>query len=173
MSWKKVGGWIKDNAGTGASLVGSLLTGNTPGAVAAGVALVSSATGTDSPEKALQSLQGDPQAMIKLKELYYQNEDSIRLHIERMARIELESFESGQKTVRSGDNAEDPFVKRTRPGQTWVSLFAAIGYIFGMSLTDRSVDFVVVGALLGIVAHYHGMRQWGKNVEVKAGVLKN
>ena len=39
MNWSDVGSWLKDNAGTGAALVGSLLTGNVPGAVAAGVAL--------------------------------------------------------------------------------------------------------------------------------------
>lgn len=38
--WGKVGGWLKDNAGTGAALVGSLLTGNAPGAIAAGISLV-------------------------------------------------------------------------------------------------------------------------------------
>ena len=30
MNWTDVGSWIKDNAGTGAALVGSLLTGNVP-----------------------------------------------------------------------------------------------------------------------------------------------
>ena len=81
MDWKSLGGWIKENAGTGAALVGSLLTGNVPGAVAAGVSLVSGATGTDDPEKALHQLQGNPEALLKLKELYYQNEASVRSHI--------------------------------------------------------------------------------------------
>ena len=37
MNWAEVGKWLKENAGIGATLVGSLLTGNVPGAVAAGV----------------------------------------------------------------------------------------------------------------------------------------
>ena len=39
MNGAEVGKWPKESAGTGATLVGSLLTGNVPGAVAAGVAL--------------------------------------------------------------------------------------------------------------------------------------
>lgn len=30
MEWRDVGDWLKSNAGTGAALVGSLLTGNIP-----------------------------------------------------------------------------------------------------------------------------------------------
>ena len=42
MNWKDVGAWVKKNAGPGAALVGSLVTGNVPGAVAAGVSIISS-----------------------------------------------------------------------------------------------------------------------------------
>lgn len=80
MSWGEVGDWIKNNAGKGAALVGSLLMGNVQGAIAAGVSLVSGATGTDDPAQALASLQSDPAALIKLKELYYQNEADVRRH---------------------------------------------------------------------------------------------
>lgn len=45
MDWNGVGTWLKGNAGTGAALVGSLLTGNVPAAVVAGVALVSTVLG--------------------------------------------------------------------------------------------------------------------------------
>lgn len=80
MDWKDVGAWIKDNAGAGAALVGSLLTGNIPGAVAAGVSLVSGATGEATPDKALLALQGDPATVLKLRELALQDEASIREH---------------------------------------------------------------------------------------------
>ena len=65
MDWSSVGDWIKGNAGSGAALVGSLLTGNIPGAVAAGMSLVSGATGTDNPSDALMQLQTNPDAMLK------------------------------------------------------------------------------------------------------------
>lgn len=82
--WGKVGGWLKDNAGTGAALVGSLLTGNAPGAIAAGISLVSGATGTDDPVKVLEQLQTNPDTAVKLKELALQDEENIRNHIREM-----------------------------------------------------------------------------------------
>lgn len=64
MDWKDVGAWLKDNAGAGAALVGSLLTGNIPGAVAAGVSMVSGATGEANPDKALAAMQSDPGTLL-------------------------------------------------------------------------------------------------------------
>jgi hypothetical protein len=165
MSWSKVGGWLKDNAGSGVALVGSLLTGNVPGAIAAGVSMVSSATGTDDPEKALALLQGNPEAMVKLKELYYSNEDSIRAHIQEMTRLQLEDQQKEhhetQETIRAGDKAEDKVVKWTRPGQSWVSLGAAIAYVFHCN----SPDFYILGLLLALPWAYAGLRQIGKGLD--------
>lgn len=172
MGWKDVGGWIKDNAGTGAQLVGSLLTGNVPGAVAAGVSLVSGATGTDDPDKALQALQNDPQAAVRLRELYLQNEADVRRHIETMHRMELEDdqarHQTTQETVRAGDKAEDPFVRRTRPAQSWLSLVSAIAYVF----TSDAPDLMVLSALLTLPWAYAGLRQVGKGIDSITGRLK-
>lgn len=172
MDWSSVGSWIKENAGTGASLIGSLLTGNVPGAVAAGVSLVSGATGTDDPDKAMRQLQGNQDALVKLKELAYRNEDSIRRHIEEMERLKLEDAQAKhrttQETIRAGDNAEDPFVRRTRPGQSWVSLFAALGYVF----VNEEPDIYVLGALLTLPWAYAGLRQVGKGVDSVAGTIR-
>lgn len=171
MDWKSVGSWIKENAGTGAALVGSLLTGNVPGAVAAGISLVSGATGTDDPAAALEQLKGNPESMVKLRELAYQNEASIRRHIEEMKRLELEDAQKHhretQDTIRAGDRAEDPFVRRTRPGQSWVSLFAALAYVF----VNESPDIYVLGALLTLPWAYAGLRQVGKGVDSVAGAM--
>lgn len=172
MDWSSIGSWIKDNAGPGAALVGSLLTGNVPGAVAAGVSLVSSATGTDDPAKALQQLQGNPETLVKLKELAYQNEQTIRKHIEEMNRLELEDAQKRhhetQQTIRAGDQAEDAFVRRTRPGQSWVSLFAALAYVF----VNDQPDVYILGALLTLPWAYAGLRQVGKGVDSMASVMK-
>lgn len=172
MNWSDVGGWVKKNAGTGAALVGSLLTGNVPGAVAAGVSLVSGATGTDDPAEALATLQRDPQATIRLKELYFENEAAVRAHIENMKRLELEdqqaAHESTQQTIRAGDQAEDVFVRRTRPGQSWCSLFAAFAYVF----TSDAPDIMVLGALLTLPWAYAGLRQVGKGIDSVTGAIK-
>lgn len=171
MDWKSLGGWIKENAGTGAALVGSLLTGNVPGAVAAGVSLVSGATGTDDPEKALHQLQGNPEALLKLKELYYQNEASVRSHIAEMKRLELEDaqaqHQTTQQTIQNSDNSQYAFVRNTRPGQSWVSLIAAIAYVF---INDQP-DVMILGALLTLPWAYAGLRQVGKGVNSLAGTI--
>lgn len=169
MSWSKVGGWIKENAGTGTALIGSLLTGNVPAAMAAGISLVSGATGLDDPQKALMELQGNPESMIKLKELYYKNEDSIREHIRETKKLELEDKQhehaETQKTVRSGDNAEDKIVRRTRPLQSWLSLVAAIFYVFISVYKETVIDITVLGLLLTLPWTYAGLRQIGKGID--------
>lgn len=165
MSWSDVGDWIKNNAGTGAALVGSLLTGNIPGAIASGVALVSSATGTDDPQKALGILQSDPASMIKLKELAIQDEENIRNHIREMNRMALEDKQKEhhetQETVRGGDRAEDRFVRWTRPGQSWISLGMAGIYVF----STETPDLFILSALLTLPFAYAGLRQIGKGFD--------
>lgn len=165
MNWSKVGEWIKGNAGTGASLVGSLLTGNMPGAIAAGVALVSSATGTTDAAAALQSLQANPATMLRLKELAAQEEASIREHIRLMHQQTLADaqaeHETTQKTIQSGDNAEDVVVRRTRPLQSWLSLLAAMVYVF----TREAPSVEVLLLLLALPWAYAGLRQIGKGID--------
>lgn len=165
MDWKSVGTWLKANAGTGAALVGSLLTGNAPAAVAAGVALVSSATGTDDAAACLEQLQRDPATVVRLRELAQEEQASIREHLRIMHQLELQdaqhAHQEAQETIRSGDNATDRFVRRTRPAQSWVSLAAALAYVF----TVDQVDTTVLMALLALPWTYAGLRQVGKGMD--------
>lgn len=174
MNWSDVGEWLKGNAGTGAALVGSLLTGNIPGAVAAGVAMVSSATGQATPEAALQSLQGDPATVIRLRELALQDEASIREHIRLMTEAQLKDaqaeHEQTQLTIRSGDNAEDKVVRRTRPLQSWASLVGAFAYIAWREYGSKEISIEVVMLLLTLPWAYAGLRQIGKGMESLAAM---
>jgi hypothetical protein len=169
--WKKVGDWLKDNASHGVGLVGSLLTGNVKGAIANGISLVSSATGTDDPDKALLELQNHPEKVLKLKELQYQNEDNIRRHIREMEELKLENEQKAhseaQATIRAGDKADAWYVKATRPGQSWLSLMAALYYAVGTA----SPDIMILSALLTLPFTYMGLRQHGKWTE-SVGVIK-
>ena len=168
MDWKNVGDWIKGNAGTGAALVGSLLTGNVPGAVAAGISLVSGATGTNDPVAALQALQTDPATVVRLRELAMQDEASIREHIRAMEKQRLDDVQAElhetQETIRNADKADDVFVRRTRPGQSWVSLFAALGYVGYGVAADKTIDVTVLGLLLTLPWAYAGLREIGKGI---------
>lgn len=165
MDWKQVGDWIKGNAGSGAALVGSLLTGNLPAAVAAGISIVSSATGTDDPALSLQALQADPEIVVRLRDLAYQNEASIREHLRAIKQMELEDEQARhhetQETIRAGDRAEDRFVRWTRPGQSWLSLTCAIAYVF----TYDAPDYTILGMMLALPWAYAGLRQVGKGFD--------
>ncbi len=158
-SWSKVGDWLKDNAGSGIGLIGSLVTGNVPAAIAAGVSLISGATGTNNPDQALLALQSDPATLVKLKELYYQNEEQVRQHIESMHRLELEDAQSEQhetqETIRSGDKSEDRLVRWTRPLQSWFSLIVASLYVF-----NNGTNEMILGILLALPWAYAGLRTW-------------
>lgn len=168
MDWQEVGQWLKSNAGVGASLVGALLTGNVPGAVAAGVAMVSSATGSASPDEALASLQTNPSTVLRLRELALQDAEAIRAHLRQITEQQLQDAQAEQhetqETIRAGDRAEDAFVRRTRPGQSWVSLLAALAYVFVMP----SPDATILGLLLTLPWAYAGLRQIGKGVDALA-----
>lgn len=166
MDWKDVGDWLKSNAGTGAALVGSLLAGNVPGAVAAGVSLVTSATGSATPEAALYQLQNDPVTIIRLRELAVQNEASIREHIRAMTELELKDRQAEhhetQETIRSGDNAEDVVVRRTRPLQSWASLIAAFAYVAWREGVGKEANIEILMLLLTLPWAYAGLREIGK-----------
>jgi hypothetical protein len=172
MNWSDVGSWLKDNAGTGAALVGSLLTGNVPGAVAAGVALVGSATGTNDPAKALAALQGDPATVLKLRELAVQEEASIREHIRTMEEMRLKdeqaAHEQQQLTIRGGDNAGDEYVRHTRPMMARQSWYATMIYIIGfegckaLKAFDMGANWDLAMILLAPAAAYLGFRSLDK-----------
>ena len=170
-SWSRVGGWLKENAGAGAALVGSMLTGNVAGAVAAGVSLVSSATGSNDPQVALEQLQSDPQTVIKLKELTIQNEQSIRAHIEAMERLKLDDAQKEQdqtqQTIRNGDNSTDEKIRMVRPTmakQSWLSTIAYCVGCFGVqSISGDDIFNSYIAMILSAPAWaYLGLRTGDK-----------
>lgn len=172
MTWSRVGEWIKNNAGGSVALVGSLLTGNLPAAVAAGVSLVSDAAGTTNPEDAIHALKTDPAVMVRLEELAQQERQQIRSHIADMERMRLEDVqaehEQTQSTIRAGDTAEDKFVRRTRPAQSWLSLAAAIAYVF----INAEPDVYILGAFLTLPFAYAGLRGFDKFAALRSVVKR-
>ena len=171
--WAEVGGWLKDNAGTGAALVGSLLTGNVPSAVALGVSLVSSATGSDDPAAALQSLRQDPTTVVRLRELAIQESADIRQHIRAMHELDLQDKQAEhsetQKTIRAGDSNLDKVVRMVRPDMAKQSWKATIAYClccmvvkaFGTDIWSSELAAIIAGPAYG----YLGLRQLGKGID--------
>lgn len=135
MKWNKVGEWITTNAGKGTQLIGNLVSGNIPGAIATGVSLITGATGTNNPDEALEVLKNDPQAVLRLKELYYQNETEVRNHLKDMTELEYANDQQmhteTQTTIRAGDVALDQEIRRTRPTMAKQSWTATVAYSIG------------------------------------------
>lgn len=159
-AWRQVGEWISDNAAPGAALVGSLLTGNVPGAVAAGVSLVQSATGVTDPSAALSRLRSSPETQLELERLAVRERDNIRAHLLSLEELKLQDHQETQRTIRSGDNADSAFVRYTRPGQSWVCLFAALTYVYA-----GGKDLTILGMLMTYPWAYAGLRQCGKSFD--------
>lgn len=143
MSWSDVGDWLKRNSGKSLALVGSIMTGNIPGAIALGASMISSATGTTDPTEALFKLQSDPSTLIRLEEIAASKEEDIRRHIEAMEKIRLEDLqkehEQTQTTIRSGDNSTDERIRMTRPkmaNQSWVATIAYCIGAFGVRVVS-------------------------------------
>jgi len=172
MNWPDVGGWIKDNAGSGAALVGSLLTGNIPGAIASGISLVSSATGSTDPAKALEALQTSPETILKLKELALREEENIRENLrlieESRLKNEQSAHEQQQLTIRYGDSSEDNYVRHTRPMMARQSWYATIFYIIffealkASSIFSAGASFDLAMILLAPAGAYLGFRSLDK-----------
>ena len=171
MSWKNVGSWLTDNAGTGAKLVGSLLTGGVPAALAAGISMIASATGETAPDKALEQLKQNPEAALRLQELALQEEASIRAHIEVMERIKLEDAHNEhsetQTTIRAGDTSVDDKIRNTRPTMAKQGWFATISYCIGcfgvLTITGEDIFDVTIASILSAPAWaYLGLRTGDK-----------
>jgi hypothetical protein len=168
-TWKDVGAWLSRNGKEGTNLVGSLLTGNIPGAVASAVSWVSGATGYSDPEKALESLQApNSPALVRLKELSLQNEASIRGHIFEMEKIRLEDEQAQhketQETIRAGDKADDKFVRWTRPGMSWCALGLAAAYVINIPDANEMIFY----GIMTLPYSYMGLREFGKWAQLQS-----
>lgn len=171
MNWSDVGDWLKKNGGSLLGLAGAVATGNIPAGVAAVASMVTEATGETDPAKALRALQTDPATMVKLEEIAKRDEADIRLHHREMLRLRLEDGQKEhaeqQQTIRSGDNAEDEYVRHTRPLMARQSWYGMAGYIVLMEVakafsygSGASVEIALVIGAPGMA--YMGFRSLDK-----------
>jgi hypothetical protein len=154
MEWSEIGNWIKGN---GLPVVASLLTGGTSAALATGISLIQSATGEVDADKAMASLKNSPEAMVRLKELTFNNEADIRKHLTANAQMALDDkhneHSQTQATVQNGDNAKGK-IKWVRPTHSTASLMFAMFY----AATAATVEFDVLALFLALPFSYGGLR---------------
>lgn len=159
--WDKV----KQYVGSAAPVVGSLLGG--PAGSATG-SLVASWLGVeDNPEKVLERLQTDPQAMVEIKRMESQERQQLRELEHQAALAKLadrqHQHEQQQETIRNGDSAEDEYVRRTRPkiarrafyfGFAYIAMFELLA-VFGHG---DGASWEIAGMFLAPTLAYMGFR---------------
>jgi gas vesicle protein len=156
---------IKELVGSAAPLVGSLIGGPLGGSVGS---LIADKLGVeDKPEAILEKLQTDPAALLKIKQMESEERQQLRQLTYKQAELESEErkhqHETTQKTIQTGDTAEDEYVRRTRPkmarwsfyiGTTYLFLFEiAAGFDFGSGASE-----IMLGTAYGPAFTYMGMR---------------
>lgn len=150
--------WIKKLAGYAPDIATAIATGGTSLAATGlrilGKELLGDETATE--QQVAAAVQNATQA--ELNELQrINNEFKVQ-----MATIETQDkqneHQTTQETIRNGDNSDSKVVRWTRPGQSWVSLAAAIYY----ALATDAPSVEVLLALLALPWTYAGLRQVGK-----------
>jgi hypothetical protein len=110
--------------------------------------------------------------MVKLEEIIKRNEQSIREHHREVLKMELEddqkAHEQQQLTIRNGDNANDEYVRRTRPWAARLSLYATVGYTsvvefcYGMGWFTAGASWEILTVLSAPIVAYMGARTFDK-----------
>ncbi|WP_102798743.1 hypothetical protein [Bowmanella denitrificans] len=80
---------------------------------------------------------------------------------------DLGMHQEQQNTIRSGDNAEDPYVRQTRPKIVRRSFWVLTAYIFGFEALHAfgkgtGADWEIALVLAAPVLAYFGFRTWDK-----------
>lgn len=161
MSWEKV----KDAIGGAAPVIGSLLGGPAGGAVGG---LVASWLGVEADADAvMRKLQADPESLAKLQQMEIEERMQLRQLQFEQAKLQLtdkqHQHEQQQETIRSGDNAEDEYVRRTRPKIARHSFVAGAAYVLLFELiaaftSADGADMALAGAIFSPALAYMGFR---------------
>ena len=131
MSWSKVGDFLKGSL----PVLGTALGGPAGGAIGK---LVSSMLGTDeSPEAVLQTLQQDPDAILKFKLAELETNKEV---LTASYQAQQKMLETVNQTMRNESNSDDPFVRRWRPFYGY-----AVAFAWAIQMIGFTVMFVYVG----------------------------
>ena len=156
---------IKELLGSAAPLVGSLVGGPLGGSVGA---LIADKLGVENdPSKILEKLQTDPEAMVKIKQMESEERQQLRQLKFEEAKLESQErkhrHETTQKTIQTGDTAEDEYVRQTRPKMARMSFYFGTAYLFLFEIArafdyGSGADAIMLGTAYGPAFTYMGMR---------------
>lgn len=149
MDWKDIAGVV----GKAAPLLGSILTGNVPGAIASAGVLLASAFGTENtPDAVHQAILTSPEAALKLAEL----ESNNKLELQRLF-VTAEANKLAAETAQFQAEVDDRKSARERQVQTGDRMPAILGVM---------AQVAFFGTLLALIS---GWAVFAKEYELVVG----
>lgn len=177
MEWKDVGSVV----GKAAPLLGSILTGNVPGAIMSAGSLIASLFGVENTPQAVQAaIAADPQAAVKLAEIEATNRVELQKLAVQAAANEL-AHETNRLSIEAGDrdsarNREIQLNDRTPKilaytvvaGFFGIAFYAIGGYVEGLKDPTTAA---MVGGIIGyasakadqVISYYFGSSSGSKS----------
>ena len=151
MTWNDIGKTI----GKVAPMLGTLLAPATGGASVAVGALISSVLGVENePEAIERALRTDPDAFVKIKELEYKEQDSLRAQVLALAKLESEKYNKAHETYQTKNDMADKIalqvINRNLPIiAILVILNVGIVHLFKENATLIAIASNVIGISIG------------------------
>jgi|LGVF01.1.fsa_nt_gb uncharacterized membrane protein len=151
MEWKDIGQTI----GKVAPMLGTLLAPATGGASIAIGALVSSVLGVENePQAIADAIKNDPEALIKIKELEFKEQESLRSQVLELAKLESAKYDKAHDTYQSKNEMADEVAKQIIARNLpligiLVVLNVAIVYFFKENATLIAIASNVIGISIG------------------------
>ncbi len=164
MDWSTVGTIIGDAA----PILGNVLVGNIPGAIASAGALLASAFGVpNNPTAVAAAIQGDPNAPVKLAQIEADNKVQLQQLVVSSAANALAAdtarIQAVNASIQADATGKDWLQRNTHSIAVLLTVSAVIAVYFILPLLNRPVPAVpefawgMLGAILGVAAWHSGV----------------
>jgi len=167
MNWKDVGKLV----GKAAPILGTALGG--PAGAALGTLVAGALGADDNPDAVAAAIAVDPQAALKLKELYLNNEQQIREHAFAVMDAELKDVQSSRQMQVAALGQDDMFSKRFV--YYFASFLAIVACIYigvitfatipaeNVRFADTCLGFVLGSLLAPVIGFFFGTSVGSRN----------
>ena len=148
MEWKDIGKMISNTV----PLLGTLLAPITGGSSIAIGGLISAALGTSNDAVAISNeLKNNPEAMLKLKQLELDNEDSLRAQVIRLNEIELDKYKTAHDTYKTNgveaNSIAESIINYNLP---IIAILVLVNIALVYLMEDRSELIAIASNIIGV-----------------------
>ena len=148
MEWSDIGKTI----GKVAPMLGTLLAPVTGGASVAVGALIASALGVENePEAIATAIKNDPEALLKIKELEYKEQDSLRAQVLALAKLEQEKYDKAHETYQTKSGMADGIAKQIiQRNLPIIALLVVVNVLLVYFMKDEATLIAIASNIIGI-----------------------